>query len=103
MVSASTLTETQAPAGYLVNGNGVIQFTVTADRVIGPDVVQETSGTEGAPTGVFLIKVQNSAGVVLPSTGGSGRSLIYLLGILLTGIAGAGLIWRKRRKAAYVK
>ena len=97
------LTETQAPAGYLVNGNGVIQFSVTADRVIGPDVEQETSSTEGAPTGVFLIKVQNSAGVVLPSTGGSGRSLIYLLGILLTGIAGAGLIWRKRRKAAYVK
>ena len=55
---------------------------------------------EEVPTGVYIIKVQNSAGIVLPSTGGPGTNMIYLIGIMLTGIGGAGLVMRKRRRDA---
>ena len=43
------------------------------------------------------ISVKNEAGAALPNTGGPGTNLIYLLGIMLTAIAGAGLVMRRRR------
>lgn len=50
-------------------------------------------------TGVttYTVSVRNVAGVMLPSTGGPGTRLIYLLGIMLIGIAGAGLVMRRKR------
>ena len=45
-------------------------------------------------------KIINNAGYELPATGGPGTNLIYLFGIMLTGFAGAGLVMKKRRKAA---
>ena len=44
--------------------------------------------------------IANNAGAELPSTGGPGTDLIYLFGIILTGIAGAGMITKRRRKTA---
>ena len=44
-------------------------------------------------------EVENESGAALPNTGGPGTGLIYLLGIMLTGLAGAGLAMRLRRKA----
>ena len=38
--------------------------------------------------------------MVFPSTGGPGTNLIYLIGTILTALAGAGLMMRKRRKTA---
>ncbi|MBR1812886.1 MAG: LPXTG cell wall anchor domain-containing protein, partial [Lachnospiraceae bacterium] len=49
---------------------------------------------------VWEITVYNSTGYELPSTGGPGTNLIYLLGIVLTGFAGTGLALRKRRRTA---
>ena len=43
-------------------------------------------------------RVGNTPGVALPHTGGSGTTALYLLGIMLTGLAGAGLVMRKRRR-----
>jgi LPXTG-motif cell wall-anchored protein len=37
-------------------------------------------------------------GAVLPSTGGPGTNLLYLFGIMLTGIAGTGLVMRKKQR-----
>ena len=48
----------------------------------------------------YTFGVENNPGVALPSTGGLGTTVIYLLGIMLTGIAGAGLVMRRKRKAA---
>ena len=48
----------------------------------------------------YTLTVPNASGVSLPSTGGPGTNMIYLLGIILTGFAGAGLVLRRRRKAA---
>ena len=42
--------------------------------------------------------VGNTPGAALPNTGGPGTSLHYLLGIMLTAFAGAGLVMRRRRK-----
>ncbi|MBQ9065601.1 MAG: LPXTG cell wall anchor domain-containing protein [Blautia sp.] len=47
-----------------------------------------------------MAKVGNEPGAALPNTGGPGTSLIYLLGTMLTGIAGAGTVMKRRRKAA---
>ena len=46
------------------------------------------------------ITVGNTPGAALPNTGGSGTIALYLLGFMLTAFAGAGLVMRKRRKAA---
>ena len=46
------------------------------------------------------ITVGNTPGTALPNTGGSGTTAFYLLGFMLTVFAGAGLVMRKRRKAA---
>ena len=46
------------------------------------------------------ITVGNTPGAALPNTGGSGTTTFYLLGFMLTAFAGAGLVMRKRRKAA---
>ena len=36
----------------------------------------------------------------LPNTGGPGTNMLYLLGIMLTGLAGAGLVMKRRRRNA---
>ena len=51
------------------------------------------------PSKGWIVKVMNDAGVSLPSTGGHGTNLIYLLGTILTMLAGAGVMMQKRRKA----
>ena len=45
-------------------------------------------------------KIINNAGYELPSTGGLGTNGLYLLGIILTALAGAGLVIKKRRKVS---
>ena len=91
------LTETQAPAGYQIIGEGKTTFTVAAASVTGAIAETRKVGEAEVPTGVYVIKVQNSAGAELPYTGGPGTTLIYLMGIMLTGLAGAGLVMRLRR------
>lgn len=49
---------------------------------------------------VYLLEVYNSAGVELPASGGPGTNLIYLFGIMLTGLAGAGLMMKRRKRNA---
>ena len=95
------LYETEALPGYNMLTAPVIITTA------GPNTIN--ASLNGAPLGcqkvkdskyndVWEITVYNSTGYELPSTGGPGTNLIYILGILLTGIAGAGLVMRKRRR-----
>lgn len=87
---AYTLTETHAPAGYLIIGEGNTQFTVSPDYVSGSE--------EDASDGVYVIKVQNSAGTALPHTGGAGTNLYFLFGFMLAAFAGIGLAMRKEKR-----
>lgn len=93
------LTETNAPAGYIILTKE-IYFSV-ADGAV---KLTDKDGNPQKYSGVSLlddnttIAVKNTPGVPLPYTGGPGTTALYLLGIMLTGIAGAGLVMRKRRR-----
>ena len=84
------LIETAAPAGYTGKTDPVI-ITVTASNVTydeGTTLSQSGSGrTYDASSKTYTLKVSNSAGVELPSTGGPGTQTIYLLGSLFLGLA----------------
>ncbi len=49
---------------------------------------------------VNTIYIANEPGAALPNTGGPGTTLIYLVGIMLTGIAGGGLVMKRWKRDA---
>ena len=55
------------------------------------------SGEENASGKVTEVTIKNYSGYALPSTGGPGTSLIYLLGSMLTALAGIGLLMKRRK------
>ena len=81
------LTETKAPAGY-----NKLAGPVTI--VIGENGV--VNGTTEAPQGVDEVKVLNQSGTELPSTGGMGTTIFYIIGAILVIGAAVLLIARKR-------
>ena len=97
-----------APQGMLilrVDENGV---SLGSTAVIGqPDLsdwissetrTPETEGEEAEPAGeetMYTVSIRNTIGVELPSTGGPGTRRIWFPGILLAGIAGAGLLAKR--------
>ena len=84
------LTETAAPAGY-----NKLAGPVTI--VIGENGV--VNGTTEAPQGVDEVKVLNQSGAELPSTGGIGTTIFYVLGGVLAVGAVALLIAKRRTRA----
>ena len=99
------LVETKAPNGYnslpgpvkitVADSDGILTMTAEiADLPIGADKLVKVNNV------TWKLSLQNTAGYELPSAGGPGTTLLYLLGILLTSLAAAGLIMRKRRWAA---
>ncbi len=81
------LTETKAPAGY--------------NKLAGPvTVVIDENGkvnkTAENAEGVTAVKVENNAGSELPSTGGMGTTLFYIVGSILV-LSAAVLLITKRR------
>lgn len=84
------LTETAAPAGYNKLANPV---TI----VIGENGV--VNATTEAPQGVDEVKVLNQSGTELPSTGGMGTTIFYVVGAVLVIGAGVLLVTRRRMHA----
>ena len=100
------LTETVTPDGY--NSIDPIEFTVTADHDILSDnpalkslngnvTTGEISFTADKANGSLSTTVMNQKGSTLPSTGGAGRVLIYVVGAIL--VLGAGVIIVARKRA----
>lgn len=81
------LTETAAPAGYNKLPSAVT-ITIGANGVV--------NATDEAPQGVDEVKVLNQSGTELPSTGGMGTTLFYVLGSVLVVGAVVLLVTRKR-------
>ena len=81
------LTETAAPAGYNKLA-GPITIVIGENGVV--------NGTTEAPQGVDEVKVLNQSGTELPSTGGMGTTIFYVLGSILVLGAAVLLITRKR-------
>lgn len=108
------LIETTTPAGY--NTIDPIIFTIAADHdetsddpklnsLIGTDITpdvsdedkaQFTSSTTGNDDGSIKTDVVNKKGSTLPSTGGRGTTMIYIIGAALVVLAGVVLVMRKK-------
>ncbi len=96
------LEETTTPSGY--NTMDPITFTISHTEKDGEDGMikidtlssTDTSATTDADAGTIEQDIENRAGSILPSTGGIGTTIFYIVGgILLVG-AGVVLVSRKR-------
>jgi LPXTG-motif cell wall-anchored protein len=108
------LKELSAPAGYIItagsvyfkavqeNGTTYLRLTDQSGTVLTGEndslVLDNDSATVAENT--LTLSVKNEPGAALPNTGGPGTNLIYLLGLMLTGLAGAGLLMKRRRRNA---
>jgi fimbrial isopeptide formation D2 family protein/LPXTG-motif cell wall-anchored protein len=92
-----TLTETKAPAGY--NAIAPITFTIEWDgtnKVFKMAEGDNSGVTYDAANHQFVVTVINQSGSVLPSTGGIGTTIFYILGAVLAIGAGVVLVTRRR-------
>ncbi|MDO5138014.1 MAG: SpaA isopeptide-forming pilin-related protein [Oscillospiraceae bacterium] len=96
------LVETQTPNGYnslpgpvkiiVTEESGVLNMTAEIAGVyVGADKLKKIGN------GLWKLSVQNSAGYELPYTGGIGTNLFTFFGIMLTVLAGVGMLMRKNR------
>ena len=94
-----TIKETVVPTGYtkaadvevvITFDNSTKQFTAT---------VGGKAATADATTNLFPVDVVNVAGNVLPSTGGVGTTIFYVVGTILVIGAGVILVTRRRMEA----
>ena len=97
------LKETTVPAGYNAIPDITIVVTATYDSTTKPPTLQSLTCTPSdfvatASTGVVEGKILNQAGSTLPSTGGIGTTIFYILGALL--VVGAGILLAARRRMA---
>ncbi|MBP3522484.1 MAG: SpaH/EbpB family LPXTG-anchored major pilin [Clostridia bacterium] len=83
------LTETKAPDGYNKLA-GPVTIVIGANGVV--------NATTDAQQGVDEVKVLNQTGVELPSTGGIGTTIFYVIGGVLV-IGAAALLIARRKKA----
>ena len=86
-----TLREVSAPEGYIITDSGRT-FTTENGSVKDHEV-------EAADADIDF-KVENERGASLPNAGGPGAGWLYMLGLVLAGTAGAGLVMKRRGKAA---
>jgi fimbrial isopeptide formation D2 family protein/LPXTG-motif cell wall-anchored protein len=101
------LEETTTPAGY--NTISPIEFKITSSHDLEADDPQLTAltGTDGktftmtanVEDGTLSTSIENQSGVVLPSTGGIGTTIFYIVGAILVVGAGVVLITRRRMEA----
>ena len=112
------IVETQAPAGFIKVDNviyfklqGGVVYRHSAPTSTGSEINWGTDIQEGNENEVDCVTytratvnseatfvIGNTPGSVLPATGGEGTRMIYLLGIALMALAGAGFILVRRRK-----
>ena len=96
-----TITEVKAPAGYnLLKTPIVICIDWSAPAASSTDCSWTVSGVEGAVVigGLVKVTIENNAGTELPSTGGIGTTIFYVLGGALVLAAVVLLVTRKRMR-----
>lgn len=93
------LVETTTPKGY--NTIEDILFTIEAEHDITgiTSLTAEDGFTANISAGSLTTDVVNTEGTILPSTGGMGTTLLYVIGGLLVVAAGAVLIFRRRENS----
>lgn len=97
---AYTVEETKAPAGYnlltVPQTVTAAQETATYYTVKNGEVVSSSTTSNEGAIQAATIEVRNNKGSVLPSTGGIGTTIFYVVGSLLIIGAGIVLVARKR-------
>ena len=88
--------ETVTPAGFTTMED--IELTVTYDAT-GTAKFTVTGGDAKYEDGVVKVKIYNLRGSTLPSTGGMGTTILYLVGTILVLGAGILLVTRRRMNA----
>ena len=97
-----TITELVAPNGYNLLKDP-ITITITANATPEGCAWTVKNGKTGLTAGedhLFAFNVENNSGTELPSTGGIGTTIFYILGSLLVVVAGVVLVTRKRMNAS---
>ena len=100
--STYTITELVAPNGYNLLKDP-ITITITANATLEGCTWTVKNGETGLTAGadhLFAFDVENNSGTELPSTGGTGTTIFYILGSLLVVVAGVVLVTRKRMNAS---
>ena len=106
--------EAVTPAGYIITGEDAFYIKAEASgiKLLQKEIIngklsfREAAGvrvgnvTYEVNDGTVTFTVENTPGPALPATGGPGNALFTLFGVMLTGIGGAGLMMRRRRKDA---
>ena len=94
------LMETAAPAGYVQLSEPVLITVTDSGVTYNQDDNALSSSNQGVhfdtETQIYTLVVTNDAGFELPSTGGRGTMQFYILGVLFIGIAGVGVLLRRR-------
>lgn len=93
------LKETEAPAGYNKLAEPIeVKITATSDATGVSETVEykNSSETSYTPATDATVKVLNKAGTQLPSTGGIGTTLFYVIGGGLMAVAAVLLVTKKR-------
>ena len=96
------LEETEAPAGYNKLTDAIeVKITATADATGVSEKVEKVeyknpSEPSYTPATDATVKVLNKAGTLLPSTGGIGTTLFYVIGGGLMAVAAVLLVTKKR-------
>lgn len=90
--------------GPMYNAIADIEFSVVAGHVVKADLPTLTSLTGdtfsgNVSTGALTAQIENNTGAVLPSTGGMGTTLFYVIGAVLVISAGVLLVAKKRVEA----
>ena len=97
-----TITELVAPNGYNLLKDP-ITITITSNATLESCIWTVKNGETGLTAGadhLFAFNVENNSGTELPSTGGTGTTIFYILGSLLVVVAGVVLVTRKRMNAS---
>ena len=95
-----TITETKTPSGY----NTIDPITVNIEFTANPGTgavhwsTTSTDATYNATAGVFEITIENQKGQELPSTGGRGTTMLYVIGAIIVIAAGVTLVARRRMR-----
>lgn len=97
------LHETEAPAGYnKLNTDIKLVIEAEMESEVGLSLktlnikVDEVTEKGSVSNGAVTVRVENQSGAVLPSTGGVGTTVFYIVGGLLVVSAGVVLVTRKR-------
>lgn len=95
------LKELTPPDGYYALDEP-IKVTITAvrgDDDAGEQVVNEVQISQDDTTGVAQVSVLNSTSPLLPTTGGMGTTIFYVVGAVLVVGAGVGVVVKRRMAA----